>query len=87
MASNTLKDMLKTNCSKLLVILAFDGNINPGVKSSLYKELNSILDAIDAAVTIDGTNFNVLRERTFKLKSRIDELQSMDEDAINVTAK
>ena len=76
MASNALKDMLHANCTILLEILAFDGDIDPEVKFSLYDELKSILDAINGADTIDGTNFQGLRERTIKLKTKIDELKS-----------
>jgi hypothetical protein len=86
-SNNELKNMLKANCSQLLGILALDGNINLYVKFSLYEELNSISVAIDAAVTIDGTNFNALRERTRKLYSKINELKLMDKGAINVTDK
>jgi hypothetical protein len=75
MDSNALKDMLNANCSQLFVILAFDGNINLDVKPILYEELNSILDAINAAVTIDGTNFEGFRKRTFKLNNKIEDLK------------
>jgi hypothetical protein len=88
MASNVLGNMLNANCGQLLTILAFDGDINPEIKPSLYMELESILDAIDDAGTIDATNFNTLRERTLNLKRRIDELKSMEEDvAVNVADK
>lgn len=77
-SSNPLKDMLYANCTILLKILAFDGDIEPEVKFSLYEELKSILDAINGADTIDGTNFQGFRERTIKLKTKIDELKSSD---------
>jgi len=75
-STNPLKDILHANCTILLKILAFDGDIDPEVKFSLYEDLKSILDAINGADTIDGTNFQGFRERTIKLKNKIDDLKS-----------
>ena len=75
-SSNPLKDMLHANCTILLEILAFDGDIESEVKFSLYEELKSILDAINGADTIGRTNFQGFRERTINLKTKIDDLKS-----------
>ncbi len=77
--NNKLKYMLHGNCNDILYILAFDGDIDPEVKFSLYEELKSILDAINGAPTIDGTNFKGFRERTIELKTKIDNLKSSRE--------
>jgi Asp-tRNA(Asn)/Glu-tRNA(Gln) amidotransferase C subunit len=76
----------------LINILLFDRDINLDInreiKHSLYKEFESILNAIDTAGTIDASNFVTLRERTLNLKMRIDELQSNEDSAdVNVVAK
>ena len=76
MASNVLEELLKKNCEVLLKKLAFDGDIDPEVKFSLYEELKSILDAINGTATIDGTNFQGFRERTINLNTKIDNLKS-----------
>jgi hypothetical protein len=74
-STNPLKDMLHANCERLLEKLAFDVNIDIEVKSSLYDKLNLILDEINGAVRIDGTNFQGFRERTIELNTEIDNLK------------